>query len=131
MREILKKAGYSDKAIHYYLKKVNVGEIKNPDATFTYTGHCGDTMTFFLRIKNDKIQNAKFISTGCSGAFAFGSALTTIIKGKTLEEAKKLTEKDIIKDVGNIPRHKLHCAIISRETLRGAVKKFEKALKTK
>lgn len=126
MREILEKAGYSEKAIHYYLKKVNVGEIKNPDVTFTYTGHCGDTMTFFLRIKNNIIKNAKFISTGCSGAFAFGSALTTIVKGKTLEEAKKLTEKDIIKDVGEIPRHKLHCAIISRETLRGAIVEYNK-----
>ena len=126
MKEILKKAGYSDKAIYYYLKKVNVGEMKKPDVTFTYAGHCGDTITFFLRIKNNIITNAKFVSTGCSGAFAFASALTSIIKGKTLEEAKKLTEKDIIKDVGNIPRHKLHCAIISRETLRGAISKYKK-----
>ena len=63
MNEILKKAGYSDKAIHYYLKKVNVGEIKNPDATFTYTGHCGDTMTFFLRIKRELIFILTFLAT--------------------------------------------------------------------
>jgi nitrogen fixation protein NifU and related proteins len=125
MRKILEAAGYPEKAIEYYLNKTNVKVMENPDSTFTYTGHCGDTITFFLKIENNIIKDASFISTGCSAAHAFGSAVTETVKGKTLEEAKQLTEKDIIDNVGDIPRQKLHCAQISRGSLRGAIETYQ------
>ncbi|MGQ9723696.1 MAG: iron-sulfur cluster assembly scaffold protein [Candidatus Jordarchaeum sp.] len=92
VKDLLKKSGYSEKAIEYYINKVNVGEMENPDADYAWTGPCGDTMEFQLRIKNDTIQDAKFRAIGCAGSFSAGSALTEMIKGKKLEEAKKIDE---------------------------------------
>ena len=87
-RELLKKSGYSNEAIKYYTEKVNVGEIKDPSVRFAYTGPCGDTMEVFLRIESNIIKDAKFMAIGCAGAYASGSALMEMIKGKTLEEAE-------------------------------------------
>ena len=80
--DLLKKSGYSDKAIEYYINKVNVGEIEDHSAHFTYTGPCGDTMGVFLKINSGVIKDAKFQATGCAGAFASGSALTEMVKEK-------------------------------------------------
>src|SRR4030043_440023 len=94
VKELLKKSGYSDKAIEYYTKKLNVGEIKEPSTFFGYTGPCGDTMEFYLDIESGIIKDAKFQAIGCAGSYASGSALAEMIKGKTLEEAKSITVDD-------------------------------------
>jgi len=85
VRELLKQSGYSAKAIEYYIKKANVGEIEEPSTRFVYTGPCGDTMEIYLRIEKDKetgsevIREAKFQAIGCAGAFTSGSALTEMV----------------------------------------------------
>ncbi|RJX15842.1 iron-sulfur cluster assembly scaffold protein [Candidatus Bathyarchaeota archaeon] len=129
--ELLKLAGYSDKAIELFMKKVNVGEISNPDVSTTYTGICGDTMKIFLKIENGKIKDAKFQAIGCAGSFAAGSALTEMIKNKSLEEAEKITEKDIIGFLGKIPEQKLHCANLAKKTLEKAINDYRGKAKIK
>lgn len=122
--DLLKKSGYSDKAIEYYLNKVNVGEIEDHSSHFTYTGPCGDTMAMFLKIDSGVIRDARFQAIGCAGAFASGSALTEIVKGKTLEEAERLDEKDIVSHLGGIPEPKIHCACLAKRTLGFAIEDY-------
>jgi nitrogen fixation NifU-like protein len=122
--ELLRKSGYSEKAIEYYIKKVNVGEIKDPSVRFAYTGPCGDTMEVFLKIESNVITDAKFQAIGCAGAFSSGSALMKMVKGKALEEAVRITEEDIINFLGGIPKQKIHCACLAKRTLQKAIEKY-------
>jgi len=124
IESLLKKSGYSDKAIYYYTQKINVGEIKEPSVCFAYTGPCGDTMEIFLKISSGVIEDAKFQAIGCAGAFAAGSALTEIIKGKTLEQVEKIHEGEIVKHLGDIPEQKIHCVCLAKRTLEKAIKQY-------
>lgn len=121
--ELLRKSGYSEKAIEYYIKKVNVGEIKDPSVRFAYTGPCGDTVEIFLKIESNVIKDAKFQAIGCAGAFSSGSALMEMVKGKSLEEAEKITEEDVISFLGRIPKQKRLCACLVKRTLQKAIEK--------
>jgi nitrogen fixation NifU-like protein len=126
VRRLLEKSGYSIKAIKYYVKKVNVGCIENPSAHLAYTGPCGDSMEVYLKIESDIIKDAKFQAVGCAGAFSAGSALMGIVKEKTLEEAEKITEEDIINFLGGIPKQKIHCACLAKRTLQKAIEKYRR-----
>ena len=124
--ELLKDAGYSEKVIELYRNKVNVGVIENPDVNLAYTGPCGDTMKLYLKINDDGfVEDAKFQYLGCPGAASSGSAITRIVKGKTLEEAKRITEQDILKDLEGLPESKLHCPKLAVATLQKAIAKYE------
>ncbi|KAF5431870.1 nitrogen fixation protein NifU [Candidatus Methanophagaceae archaeon] len=125
LQDLLKESGYSDKAIEYYLNKVNVGELTEPDAHAIYTGPCGDTMEIFLNVKEGVIKEAKFQAIGCAGAFSSGSALTEMIIGMTLEEVEKIDEELIINYLGGIPRQKVHCTCLSKRTLQKAINNYK------
>jgi len=125
IRDLLKASGYSEKAIGYYLNKVNVGEISEPDTYAIYTGPCGDTMEVFLRIEDSMIKEAKFQAIGGAGSFASGSALSEMINGKTLEEALKIDEQDIVNYLGAIPAPKVHCACLAKRTLQKAIVQYK------
>jgi nitrogen fixation NifU-like protein len=124
--ELLRVSGYSNRAIDYYIRKVNVGEIKDPSVRFAYTGPCGDTMEVFLKIKSNVIKDAKFRAIGCAGAFASGSALMELIKEMTLEQAEKIDEQDIMSHLGSIPKQKIHCACLAKRTLQKAIEQYRK-----
>lgn len=124
--ELLKKSGYPSKAIEYYVGKVNVGEIEDPSVHVAYTGPCGDTMEIFLKIESNVIKDAKFRAIGCAGAFASGSALMEMIRGKTLEQAETIDEEDIINHLGGLPKQKFHCACLAKRTLRKAIGRYRK-----
>jgi nitrogen fixation NifU-like protein len=124
--ELLRKAGYPKKAIDYYMKKLNVGAIEGAEAVDSFTGLCGDSMRMYLKIENDMIKDAKFQAIGCAGAFASGSALTKMLKGKTLKEAKKITEHDIINDLKGLPGPKIHCARLAVDSLRKSIESYMK-----
>ncbi len=125
LQDLLKESGYSEKAIEYYLNKVNVGEISEPDAHAIYTGPCGDTMEIFLNVEDGVIKEAKYQAIGCAGAFSSGSALTEMIIGMTLEEAEKIDEDKIIEYLGGIPKQKVHCTCLSKRTLQKAIKNYK------
>ena len=125
MQDLLKESGYSDKAIEYYLNKVNVGELSEPDAHAIYTGPCGDTMAIFLNVEEGVIKEVKFQAIGCAGAFSSGSALTEMIIGMTLEEAEKIDEDKIIEYLGGIPVQKVHCTCLSKRTLQKAINNYK------
>ena len=124
--ELLERSGYSKKVIEYYANKVNVSVIKDADAALAYTGPCGDTIKLYLKFnQNGIIEDAKFQYLGCPGAASSGSALTKLVKGKTLEEAEKITEEDILKELGGLPKLKLHCPKLAITTLRKTIEKYE------
>ena len=125
MQHLLKESGYSDKAIEYYLNKVNVGELSEPDAHAVYTGPCGDTMEIFLNVEDGVIKEVKFQAIGCAGAFSSGSALTEMIIGMTLEEAEGIDEEEIIESLGGIPKQKVHCTCLSKRTLQKAIEDYK------
>jgi len=124
VRRLLEQSGYSSKAIDYYVKKVDVGRVEKPSVHLAYTGPCGDSMEVYLKIESDVIKEAKFQAIGCAGAFSAGSALMEMVKEKTLEEAGKITEEDIISFLGGIPKQKIHCACLAKRTLQMAIKKY-------
>lgn len=117
MDDLLKKSGYSKKAIEYFKNKTNIGKIQNPTVSFTYKGQCGDTMKIYLMIKSNKIIDAKFEAIGCAGAFTAGSALTELVKNKSVADARKICEYDIIDHLGNVPEKKLDCINLAVKTL--------------
>jgi NifU-like protein involved in Fe-S cluster formation len=107
------------------------GEIKNADAVGQVGGaSCGDIMKVFLNIRKDKkgvekIKDAKFKTMGCVAAIASSDAVCELAKGKTLDEARKISKKDILKKVGNLPQIKHHCSILGEEALLEAIKNYE------
>ena len=124
--ELLRKAGYSEKAIDYYMRKLNVGVIEGAEAVDSYTGLCGDSMKVYLKVEEGVIKEAKFQAIGCAGAFASGSALTEMVKGKTLKEAGKIKEQDVIEDLEDLPGPKVHCARLAVDALRKSIESYTK-----
>ncbi len=122
--DLLKKSGYSDRAIEYYTKRLNFGEMEDANVHFAYTGICGDTMEIYLKVESNLIKDAKFRAIGCPGAFASGSTLTEMIKGKTLEQAEKIGSEDVIDHLGGIPEAKVHCACLAERTLKKAIQQY-------
>ena len=125
--ELLKKSGYSEKAIAYFINKVNAGEIENPSASLAYTRPCGDTMQIQLKVNSGRITGTKFQAIGCAGSYAAGSALTEIIKRGTLEEAGEITEDKILNHLGDIPPAKIHCVCLAKRTLDKTIEQYKSA----
>ena len=121
------ESGYSKKAIELYVNNVNVGKLENPTVVTTFLGPCGDLIKLYLRInERDVIEDAKFYYLGCPGSAASASAMTTLLKNKAVNQAKKLTEDDILVELGGLPKSKLECATLSVKTLRKAIAEYEK-----
>ncbi len=125
IEELLKKQGYSDKGISLYINKEYFGEMKDPSINYSYTGPCGDTIEIFIKLLGNKIIDAKFLTIGCMGAFIAGSALTSLIKGKSLEEAEMISENKIKEYIGKMPPEKIDCICLARRTLNKAIKKYK------
>jgi len=124
---LLKESGYSEKAIKLYADKVNIGVIRKPDIVKTHIGPCGDVIKLYLRIgKNNIIEDAKFHYLGCPGSAAAASALTELVKDKSVNKAKKLTANDILKQLGGLPKPKLDCPKLAITALQKAIAEYEK-----
>lgn len=118
---------YSKKVMQHGIKPKNVGEIKNASGIGEVgNARCGDIMGVYIKVKDNKIINIKFKTFGCIAAIASSDALCELAKGKTIEEAKKITNKDIIKYLGgDVPAIKIHCSVLGQEALRKAIQDYE------
>lgn len=118
---------YTNKVMDHFLNPRNVGEIENPDAV-AEVGNitCGDALKLYLKLDDSgRISDVKFKTFGCASAIASSSALTELVKGMTLDEAAKVTNKDIVKLLGSLPEEKMHCSVMGMEALQAAIADYK------
>ena len=117
---------YSKTVFDHFRNPRNVGVIEDPDGVGEVGNPlCGDIMTIYLKVKNEHIEDIKFQTFGCGAAIAVSSMLTEIAKGQSLEDAKKLTNKNIADALEGLPKQKLHCSNLGVDALHMAIKDYE------
>lgn len=118
---------YNQKTIQYFSDPVNMGEIKDADV-IAEGGNptCGDVVKLYLKVRKEKITDIKFKAFGCGACIATASALTVLAKGKTLKEASKITNQDLVGFFGGLPEQKLKCSNFSADVLHQAIDKIKK-----
>ncbi|MBE5733486.1 MAG: Fe-S cluster assembly scaffold protein NifU [Clostridiales bacterium] len=117
---------YNEKVMDVFKNPKNVGEIENADGVGTVgNASCGDIMQISLKIENDIIVDAKFKTFGCAAAIATSSTATEMVKGMTVEEALKLTNRRVVEALGGLPAQKLHCSVLAEEAIKKAIEDYQ------
>ena len=116
---------YTETVMDHFMNPRNVGEIENADGVGEVgNAKCGDIMKMYLKIDNDVITDVKFETFGCGSAIASSSMATDMVKGKTVEEALAITNKQVVDALGGLPAHKLHCSVLAEESIKSAIKDY-------
>lgn len=123
---------YSDKVMDHFTNPRNVGEIKDADGIGEIGNPvCGDIMKIYIKVKDDHIADIKFKTFGCGAAIATSSMITELVKGKTLEEAEKISKKTVADALGGLPANKMHCSNLAADALRKAIEDYRSKIKSK
>lgn len=118
---------YSEKVMDHFRNPRNVGEIPDADGVGTVGNPvCGDMMTIYIKVKDDKVADIKFKTFGCGAAVATSSMVTELAKGKTLQEAMKITRADVADELGGLPPIKMHCSNLAADALHSAIEDYHK-----
>ncbi|HNQ46171.1 MAG TPA: Fe-S cluster assembly scaffold protein NifU [Syntrophorhabdus sp.] len=121
------KGPYNEIVMDHFMNPRNVGEIEDANAVGEAgSGQCGDSMTLYLKIEDDKIQDAKFMTFGCGAAIASSSMMTELLKGRSIDDALNLTNSEVLKALGGLPEAKIHCSIMAEEAVRSAIEDYRK-----
>ena len=116
---------YTETVMDHFTHPRNVGEIPDADGVGEVgNAKCGDIMKMYLKIKDNVITDVKFETFGCGSAIASSSMATELIKGKTIEEALAVTNKQVVDALGGLPAYKLHCSVLAEESIKAAVKNY-------
>ena len=115
---------FSDIVIDHAQNPRNVGDIPNADGFASITGHCGDTMEIWLRVRDNSIKQATFWTDGCGTTIAAGSMLTELAKWKIISHAFNITQQDVLDALGGLPEDSVHCALLAADTLKAAIKDY-------
>ena len=120
---------YNQKVMDHFINPRNVGEITETDGEGTVGNPvCGDLMTFYIKVNDGRISNVKFKTFGCGAAIAVSSIVSEMAKGKTLDEAMKITNKMVATELGGLPKNKLHCSNLGADALHKAIENYRKRL---
>ncbi|MEG1501427.1 MAG: Fe-S cluster assembly scaffold protein NifU [Clostridiales bacterium] len=118
---------YNEKVLEHFNNPRNVGECDKKDGVGqVQSPSCGDTTFIYLDIEDNIIKDIKFQTFGCAAAIASSSMLTEMAKGKTLEEAKNITNQQVVDELGGLPEVKIHCSVLAADALRAAIEDYEK-----
>ena len=116
---------YTETVMDHFMHPRNVGSMENADGVGEVgNAKCGDIMKMYLKIKDNVIEDVKFETFGCGSAIASSSIATEMIKGKTIDEALAVTNKQVVEALGGLPAHKLHCSVLAEEAIKSAVKDY-------
>jgi nitrogen fixation NifU-like protein len=123
---------YSEKVMDHFKNPRNVGEIENADGVGTVGNPtCGDLMTMYIKVKDEKIEDIKFKTFGCGAAIATSSMATEMAKGKTIKEAMNISRAEVAKNLGGLPPIKMHCSNLAADALHEAIKDYQTKKETK
>ncbi|MHA1583716.1 MAG: iron-sulfur cluster assembly scaffold protein [Promethearchaeota archaeon] len=122
----MKSTQYSEKVLENFKHPQNVGTLEGPDVAYGRVGNpvCGDIMEMYVKIKDDKIEDIKFQTFGCGSAVATSSMTTQMVKGMTLDEAMKVTRKDVAEELDGLPPIKMHCSNLAADALHEAINNY-------
>jgi nitrogen fixation NifU-like protein len=116
---------FSEKVVEEYNNPKNIGKMEKPDAYAILKGWCGDTMEMYLKMEDEIVADISFMTDGCGATIACGSMLTSMVKGKSIDVAEAITEKDLIAALEGLPEENLHCAHLVVITLENALKMLQ------
>ena len=118
---------YTDKVMDHFSNPRNIGEIENADGVGEVGNPvCGDMMSFYISVTDNKIADIKFKTLGCVAAIAVSSMVTEMAMGKTLDEAKKITKQSVAESLDGLPKQKMHCSNLGADALAKAIEDFER-----
>lgn len=118
---------YSEKVMEHFQNPRNVGEIKDADGIGEVGNPvCGDMMTFYIKVKDNKLEDVKFKTFGCGAAIAVSSMVSELAKGKTIDEALKITNASVAQELGGLPPNKMHCSNLGADALHKAIENYRK-----
>ena len=116
---------YSEKVIEHFMNPRNVGEIENPDGVGEEGNPvCGDMMTFYIKVKDNHLDDVKFKTFGCGAAVAVSSMVSEMAKSKTLEEAMRITPQSVAAELEGLPKNKFHCSNLGAQALHKAIQDY-------
>ena len=120
---------YTEQVMDHFMNPRNMGEMENADGVGTVgNAKCGDIMRIYIKVENDVITDVKFKTFGCGAAIATSSKATEMVKGKTLDEALKITNKQVMESLGGLPPVKVHCSVLAEEALHAAIQDYKDRL---
>jgi len=123
---------YSEKVMEHFKKPQNMGEIPDADGVGSVGNPtCGDLMTMYIKVKEDRIEDVKFKTYGCGAAIATSSMTTELAKGKTIDEAMKITRASVADSLGGLPQVKMHCSNLAADALHAAIEDYKQKQKSK
>jgi nitrogen fixation protein NifU and related proteins len=123
---------YSEKLLDHFKNPRNMGRMENPDGIGKVGNPvCGDVMWIYIRVKDNRLEDIQFETFGCGAAIATSSAITELAKGKTIEEAEKITNQHVVDLLGGLPPIKKHCSLLAEEGLNAAIKDYREKSKLK
>ncbi len=116
---------YTEKLMEHFRNPRNMGRMENADGIGKVGNPvCGDVMYIYIKVKENRIEDIKFETFGCAAAIGTSSMITELAKGKTLEEAMKITNNDVAKELGGLPPIKMHCSVLAADALKAAINNY-------
>ena len=115
---------HSEAVIEHSMDPRNLGELEDADGFSQVTGPCGDTMHMWLKVKDGTISDTSFMTDGCGTTLASGSMVTEMTKGKSIAEARRIAQRDVLNALGGLPKESEHCALLAANTLKAAIRDY-------